>query len=215
MPAKKKEAEGDIVMHVHERKAVITVKETRKVGEDYHSREVSLEKPANNGSGEAYEVIIETMRGLQEIVSDELDDYIGDAVFEKKTSKEKVEETFGDEVEELEVVEATEELEVIEPEEEEERGEPPFSPYFIANSIWYHCDSRGKKVKIGGLNGGNPIPVGTSWEDNKPWFFKWQKSKHSGKMKDWPLDVKWDAYYEMQKYHRQVTGKDYVYEPRS
>ena len=213
MSTKKKETDGDIVMHVHEKIAQVTVKRTVKNGENYESREVMLQKGVNGSAGEAYETIIETERALSEM----LDDMFGDMVFEKdKAPKEIVEESFGDEVEELEV-EDSEELEIIDVDaelEEEDNEKPPYSTFFIIKNIWYQLDRKGKTVRFKNLNNGNPFPMGTSWEDNQQAYFQWLKRFGEGKVATWPMEKQWDAYREAQKMHRLAIGEDYVYEPR-
>ena len=210
MPAPKKKTEGDIVMHVHEKIAEVTVKRTVKIGENYESREVRLQKGVNGSPGEAYETIIETERALSEM----LDDMFGDMVFEKeKTPKEKVEEAFGD----------VEELEIAEPEEEVFDPDAPATPkaetdevpsfFPIVRDIWYRKSQDGTNIKVKGFNGGRPWPDNNEWEEAVKAVWKWQKTVAPGKIAEWTRDKRQYAYTFWQKIYRHEFGEDFV--PRS
>ena len=134
MPTKKKETEGDIVMHVHERMAQVTVKRTVKLGENYESRELMRQIATNGSAGEAYESIVETMRGLTEL----LDDEFGDLVFEDDQSRaEIVKETFD-----------AEELVIEEP---EENGVEITSGNIMHLfwDVWHDCTKKNVSITLG------------------------------------------------------------------
>ena len=122
-------------MHVQERIAQVTVKRTIKNGENYESREFMLPIEVNNGSADAYARILETERGLSEL----LDEVFGDMAFEKdqKAPEEVVKETFPE----------AEELEIEEPEEVAEVSSGNIM--HLLWDVWHDLSKKGKSIKLG------------------------------------------------------------------
>jgi len=207
--AKKAETSGDLVMHVHEKIAQVVVKRTMKIGENYESRELSMQVGTNGSAAEAYESIIETERALSEL----LDDMFGDIVFEKPQKPEEVvQEVFGDDVEVEELVVKEPEDEPFDPDSSEAEIKSDDIPSFfpIAREVWYRKSNAGENIRVKGFNDDKPWPKDASWEKARNAIWKWQRSVAPGKIAEWPREKRQYAYNFWQKIYRREFGEEFI-----